>query len=266
MKLYYRKYGSGPPLVILHGLYGSSDNWVTIARRLSGNFTVYLPDQRNHGQSPHSPDHNYNVLSQDLFEFIEDNKIGKFILAGHSMGGKVAINFAINWPERIYSLIVIDISPFRADDNYNPFYKQHRDILETMLSIKLSDLRSRSEAEILLAKKIGSGRIRDFLLKNLQRTEAGTFEWKLNAKSLLDNLDNIMDGISRPAPDAIQVTGFPVTFVKGEESDYLQLNELKEIRKIFPAAEIISVKNAGHWIHAERPDVIESILLDQLEL
>jgi pimeloyl-ACP methyl ester carboxylesterase len=265
MKLFYRKYGSGPPLVILHGLYGSSDNWVTIARKISDYFTVYLPDQRNHGQSPHSSGHNYNVLSHDLFEFVEDHKIDKFILAGHSMGGKVAINFALNWPERINSLIVIDISPFRSIDNDNLFYRQHKEILETVLSIKLTGLRSRSEAEALLAEKIDSERIRGFLLKNLQRTEAGSFKWKLNAKSLLDNLDYIMDGIRKPGPDTTPVTGFPVTFVKGEESDYLQLTELKEIQKVFPVAEIIIVKNAGHWIHTESPDIIEKIFLDQLK-
>jgi pimeloyl-ACP methyl ester carboxylesterase len=265
MKLFYRKYGSGPPLIILHGLYGSSDNWVTIARKISDYFTVYLPDQRNHGQSPHSSEHNYNQLNHDLLEFVEDHKIDKFILAGHSMGGKVAINFALNWPERINSLIVLDISPFRSIDNDNLFYNEHKVILETVLSIKLADLRSRSEVEARLAEKIDSDKIRGFLLKNLQRTESGSFKWKLNAKSLLDNLDNIMDGVLRPGPDTTPITGFPVTFIKGEESDYLQLSELKEIQKIFPAAEMIIVKNAGHWIHTERPDIIEKILLEQLK-
>jgi pimeloyl-ACP methyl ester carboxylesterase len=265
MKLFYRKYGNGPPLVILHGLYGSSDNWVTIARKISDSFTVYLPDQRNHGQSPHSSVHNYNTLSHDLFEFVEDLNIGKFILAGHSMGGKVAVSFALKWPERINSLIVIDISPFRSAKNDKLFYEQHREILETILSIKLSDLRSRNEAEALLAERIKSDKVRGFLLKNLKRTDAGPFEWKLNAKSLLDNLDNITDEIILPAPDIIPVTGFPVIFIKGEDSDYLQLTELKEIQRIFPTAEIINVKNAGHWLHADRPDVIESILLNQLK-
>lgn len=263
MKLFYRKYGSGPSLVILHSLYGSSDNWITVARKISSSFTVYVPDLRNHGQSPHSSDHNYNLLSLDLFEFAEDLKIEKFILAGHSMGGKVAVNFALNWPERINSLIVIDISPFSVA-NYNNVYMQHREILETVLSIKPVEFSSRSDVEKLLTKKISSEKIRGLILKNLQRTDKGSFEWKLNAKALLDNLDNIMDGIRRPVQDITPVTGFPVTFVKGEESDYLQLVELKEIQKIFPAAEIINVKNAGHWIHAERPDAIESILLNQL--
>src|SRR5512138_128346 len=104
MELFYRKYGTGPPLFILHGLFGSSDNWVTIARKLSGYFTVYLPDQRNHGQSPHSDIHNYDSMSRDLFELTEKLEINKLFLAGHSMGGKVAVNFALKWPEKINSL------------------------------------------------------------------------------------------------------------------------------------------------------------------
>jgi esterase len=264
MKLFYRKYGSGPPLIILHGLFGSSDNWVTIAGKISASFTVYIPDQRNHGQSPHSPDHNYNLLSLDLLEFAEDHKIEKFILAGHSMGGRVAMSFAIKWPEKINSLIVIDISPFNSGVLDAKIYNHHREILETILSINPSELSSRADLEKIIAKRISSEKIRELILKNLQRTDNGSFKWKLNAKALLDNLVNIMDGIRRPAADFPCVTGFPVTFVKGEESDYLQPGELKEIQKIFPTAEIINVKKTGHWIHAERPDIIESILLNQL--
>ena len=111
MKLFFRKYGNGPPLVILHGLYGSSDNWVTIAKILSDSFTVYLPDQRNHGQSPHSDIHDYDSMRDDLLEFVRDQSINKFFLAGHSMGGKTAIAFALKWPEMLNGLLIADISP-----------------------------------------------------------------------------------------------------------------------------------------------------------
>jgi esterase len=264
MKLFYRKYGTGPPLIILHGLYGSSDNWVTIARKISGSFTVYLPDQRNHGQSPHSPDHSYDAMSQDLFELIEDLGIGKFILAGHSMGGKTAVNFALNWPERINSLIIIDISPFRQNEYEKQLYIQHQTILKAILSIKPSEYESRAEVEKLVATKINDEKIRGLILKNLQRTDKGSFEWKLNASSLLENLNSIIEEIPIPGNLPIPVTGFPVTFIKGEDSQYLQMSDLKEIQRIFPTSEIVSVRNAGHWIHVEKPDVIEDILLSQL--
>ena len=111
MKLFYRKYGSGLPLIILHGLYGSSDNWVSIAKSISDRFTVYLPDMRNHGQSPHSPVHNYDSMTEDLFELVNDLKLKKFFLAGHSMGVKTAVDFALPCPEKLYGLLVADMSP-----------------------------------------------------------------------------------------------------------------------------------------------------------
>jgi esterase len=264
MKLFYRKFGSGPPLFILHGLFGSSDNWVSIARNISSSFSVYIPDLRNHGQSPHSSEHNYNLMSHDLFELVEDLKIDKFILAGHSMGGKIAVDFALNWPDRINSLIVIDISPFIPLDYSDKIYLQNLEILEAILSINLSEYNSRSEVESLLAKKIDSEKIRGLIQKNLQRNNEGFYVWKLNAEAIKENLNFMMEGVKLPGPVFIPVTGFPVTFVKGEESEYLQLSELKELQKIFPTTQIISVKNAGHWINAEKPEIIESILLNQL--
>lgn len=265
MNLFFRKYGNGPPLVILHGLYGSSDNWVTIARSLSENFTVYLPDLRNHGQSPHSDRHDYDSMSQDLFELTQELKINKFFLAGHSMGGKVAVRFAMKWPEKINSLIIIDISPFRSDDPERKFYNEHKHILGSVLSTDLSKIGSRAQAEALLAKNIESEKTRGFILKNLQRTGERTFAWKMNVKSLYDNLEKIVDGQPRPTIDTEPITGFPVIFIKGEDSEYLPLVELGAIQKLFPAAEIITVKNAGHWINAERPDAIIDILLKQLK-
>jgi esterase len=264
MKLFFRKYGNGPPLFILHGLYGSSDNWVTIARSLSENFSVYLPDQRNHGQSPHSDLHDYNSMSQDLFELTDELKIKKLFLAGHSMGGKVAVSFALKWPEKIYSLTIIDISPFRTAGTERKFYNEHKNILETLLSADLSKIRTREEADSLLALKIESEKTRGFILKNLLRTGERTFSWKMNVKSLSDNLENIVDGMPRPTNETEHVTGFPVTFIKGEDSDYLSSVEFEAIQRLFPSAEFITVKNAGHWVNAERPDAIIDILLRQL--
>lgn len=264
MKLFCRKYGNGPPLFILHGLYGSSDNWVTVAKSLSEKYTVYLPDQRNHGQSPHSEEHTYDLMSEDLNELLQELNIRKLFLAGHSMGGKVAVHFAIKWPEKINSLVIIDVSPFRYSSPVNKFFEEHKNILESVISIDLTEILSRASAEEVLIRKIDSEKTRGFILKNLQRTSNNSFEWKMNVKALYENLPKIIDGLPRPTFDTEPVTGFPVTFIKGENSDYLSDEEFDAIKILFPAAEMITVKNAGHWIHTERPDAVIEILMRQL--
>lgn len=265
MKLFFRKYGTdGPPLVILHGLYGSSDNWVSIAKSLSSVFTIYLPDQRNHGQSPHSLQHNYECLSDDLHELITENGIKKFFLAGHSMGGKTAISFALKWPEMIEGLLIADISPFAPNRQVNELQEIHKDILDTILSIDPSLLTSRSEAEQLLSERISSEKIRGLVMKNLERTAEGSFRWKINAPVLLSNLDSIMNGFSRSLYQTTQVTGFPVVFLKGGESSYIPESDFEDIYKLFPVAEITTIKNAGHWIHIDSPDAVKDGILSLL--
>ena len=138
MKLFFRKMGEGPPVIILHGLYGSSDNWITIARALSDSYTIYIPDQRNHGKSPHSSRHDYIEMTADIEELVQENIGGKFILLGHSMGGKVAINFALKHPERIASLIVADISPFSRYPDDLAIVESHEKILKTLLYTDIS--------------------------------------------------------------------------------------------------------------------------------
>jgi esterase len=254
MKLFYRKFGAGPPLIILHGLYGSSDNWVTIAKILGDTYTVYLPDQRNHGQSPHSDIHDYVSMRDDLFELVTDLRLKKFFLAGHSMGGKTAISFAYKWPEMIYGLLIADISPF-TNENVNLLaYNQHFTILETILSIDLSLIRSRSEAESLLSKKISSEKVRGFILKNLKRNAEDIFSWKLNASSLFSNLDNILAGLDLKDVFNQSITGFPVIFLKGGDSNYLTSSDMNDIKKVFPASEFVEIIGAGHWIHTDKPD------------
>ena len=256
MKLFYRKYGNGPPLVILHGLYGSSDNWATIAKSLSDSFTVYLPDQRNHGQSPHSEIHDYDSMRDDLFEMVTDLKLKKLFLAGHSMGGKTAISFALKWPEMLNGLLIADISPFTYETGKHSSYSQHIDILSAILSFDPGKISNRREAETLLMVKIPSEKIRGLILKNLLRNSDRTFIWKLNAVSLLKNIDKIMEGIRRQNDFNQQITGFPVIFLKGGDSDYIPAGDFRDIQKVFPAAEIIEVPGAGHWIHADRPDEV----------
>ena len=260
MKLFCRKYGNGPPLVILHGLFGSSDNWVTIAERLSDFFTVYLPDQRNHGQSPHSEIHDYDSMRDDLFELVADLRLTKFFLAGHSMGGKTSISFALKWPEMLNGLLIADISPFTNETTWHSAYLQHFSILNTILSFDLQKISTRVEAETVLLEKITDENVRGFVLKNLKRTTDNTFQWKLNATSLLKNLDKIMEGIKRQTDFGQQISGFPVIFLKGSHSDYIPSDDFRDIQKVFPAAEIIEVSGAGHWIHTDRPhEVVKNL-------
>jgi esterase len=256
MKLFYREYGNGPPLVILHGLYGSSDNWGTIAKKLADSFTVYVPDQRNHGQSPHSDIHDYESMRDDLFELVNELSLKKFFLAGHSMGGKTAISFALKWPERLNGLLIADISPFTYESNKHSEYSQHEAILNAMLSFDLKVISIRTEAETLLKEKISSDKIRGLILKNLQRMPDNSFRWKLNVVSLLKNLEKIMVGIKRQTDFSQQITGFPIIFLKGGDSDYITSKDFKDIQHVFPAADIIEVPGAGHWIQADKPEEV----------
>jgi len=260
MKLFYRKYGEGPPLIILHGLYGSSDNWATIAKDLGTTYTVYLPDLRNHGNSPHSEIHTYDAMRDDIYELAAALNLKKFFLAGHSMGGKTAISFALKWPGMLYGLLIADISPFVNETSGHSAYDQHLSILKAMQSVDISNITSRRDAELDLEEKIRDEKTRGFVLKNLKRESGNKFAWKINVAALLNNLEKIMEGEERKSIIDQSVSGFPVIFLKGSDSDYILPADYKYILKLFPAAEIIVVENAGHWIHADRPDkVIESL-------
>lgn len=256
MKLFYRKFGEGPPLIILHGLYGSSDNWITIAKKLGDSFTVYLPDQRNHGQSPHSEIHDYDSMRDDLYELVTDLRLRKFFLCGHSMGGKTAMAFAVKWPEMITALVVVDVSPFTNENNSKTDFKRHQSILKTILSIDLPAIRSRGEVGELLIQNISSEKERGLILKNLQRTSGDKFTWKLNAAALFNNLDKIMAGLDLKDAYSQPVTGFPIIFLKGSYSNYLTAPDVPDIRKVFPASEFVVIQGAGHWIQADKPDEV----------
>jgi esterase len=265
MELFYRKYGSGPPMFILHGLFGSSDNWVTIAKKLAEDFTVYLPDQRNHGGSPHSEIHDYESMSHDLYELTEALNVRKLFLAGHSMGGKVAVNFALKWPEKINSLVIIDVSPFILPVNEHKFYDENRNILESIMSVDLTGIKTRSQVEEQIGEKIKSEKVLALIMKNIQRTTNSSFSWKMNVRSLYNNLHNMVTGLPRPTRDTEMVTGFPVTVIKGGNSDYLPPGEFDAIRLLFPAAELITLQNTGHWVQAEKPDEVIEVLRNQLK-
>lgn len=260
MKLFYRKYGeTGPPLIIVHGLYGSGDNWVTIARELSSRFEVYVLDQRNHGQSPHSESHDYPSMRDDLKKFMDAEGIEQAVLIGHSMGAKTIMFFAASWPDRVQSLISVDMSPGAyhelAVDSRSA--ANHGKMIDAMMELDLSRFSSREEIDLALSPKIGSERVRSFLLKNVQRDKNGNFSWRINLPALRRNLDRILDGLDVEEIAAKGgITGFPALFISGEKSDYIRAEDHQLIRRVFPAAQVVTLPNAGHWVHAEQPALL----------
>ncbi len=264
MDTYYREYGEGYPLIILHGLYGSSDNWISIAGKLSGSYRVILPDLRNHGRSAHDPVHSYEAMSKDLFELADKLDIDSFILAGHSMGGKTAAYFARQWPEMLAGLVVIDISPFKEYAEHGISGGRHELILKKMAGTDPSEIKDRKEADRLFSEISPSVKVRNFLLKNLHRNIKGFFEWRLNPGYLYDQLENIYDGLDIPGTDETDpISGFPVFFLRAMESDYISDDDYKPLLRLFPAAEIIEVPGTSHWIHAEKPELIIRLIKEK---
>jgi len=244
MQLFFRRFGEkgNQPVVILHGLFGISDNWVTYGKRLSQQgYEVFIPDQRNHGQSPQSDNFNYLALTDDLFDFIDDKEIEDPIIIGHSMGGKVAMRFVLENPLLVKKLIVVDIS-LKA---YGP-RKQHLNIIKAMKSIDLSTIKSRQQVEEELIKYIPEPRIRLFILKNLHRKSKDEFEWRLYFQGIEKSLTEMFDAI-----DTSVKYDKPTLFIKGGASDYILLEDFEQIRYNFPNAEIVTIENASHWVHVE---------------
>jgi esterase len=241
MKLYYREMGQGLPLVILHGLFGSSDNWLSIGKVLAEHYHVYLVDQRNHGQSPHSDTFSYDAMATDLASFFEERGIDRALLMGHSMGGKTAMLFTTRHPEKVEKLIVVDIAP-------KDYPVHHDTILDGLNALALDSLQSRNEADALLSHYVPEMGVRQFLLKNLARTDKG-FEWKINLPVITASIDIIGEGLD----EGDHYEG-PVLFIDGEKSNYIKEGDAPLIHTHFPKANIVTIRGAGHWVHAEKPE------------
>jgi esterase len=249
MKLHYRKYGEGQPIVILHGLFGSSDNWQTLGKKFAENFEVYLVDQRNHGHSPKSNEFNYQLLSDDLYQLITDLELENIILIGHSMGGKTVMHFAQQHPTFIEKLIVVDIGP-------KAYPMHHNTALEGLNSLDLSIIKSRSQADKQLSKYIKDIGVKQFLLKNLFWVKKGQLDWRINIPVLEDKMPNIISAI----PDEIVDT--PTLFIRGEKSNYIVEDDFQNIYDQFPNSEIETIYDVGHWVHAENPFSFYNIVMD----
>ena len=252
MELFYRELGQGKPIIVMHGLFGSSDNWLTQARMLSSGYHVFSLDLRNHGLSPHDEAFSYPVMVDDLKEFIEKHKVEGPVLMGHSMGGKVAMNFALAHPDMLSKLIVVDMAPKAYD-------LEHYVILEGLKAIPIDSITSRTEADEKLAEFVPEAGVRQFLLKNLQRKPEGGFGWKINLPVVGKNLPKI--GLDLEFKGKFQK---PALFIRGARSAYIKDDDLERIREIFPSAELETL-DTGHWVQAEKPKEFVEVVANWLE-
>lgn len=241
MKLNFKSFGEGDPVIILHGLFGMLDNWQTIGKSLAENNMVYLVDQRNHGKSPHFDEHNYKLMAEDLAIFLEDNWIHKAHLIGHSMGGKTVMQFAADFGDVVEKLAVIDIAPKQS-------VRGHDEILAALTNLDLSKIEKRSDAEDALGQSIKDRGVMQFLLKNLSRKKEGGYRWKMNLSVLVEQYERILDPIT--FDEAFEG---PCLFLKGERSRHIQADDEIMIKKMFPNVLIKEISDAGHWVHADKP-------------
>ena len=255
MKLHYRKLGEGQPLIILHGLFGSSDNWQTLGKYFAEQgLAVYLVDQRNHGRSPHSEEWSYRVMTDDLLELIEEEKLEKPIIMGHSMGGKTAMQFAVDHPGKLQKLVVADIAPRK----YN---RTQSDVAQALLAVDLESVKSRKEAEDLLSEGIDDNGTKQFLLKNLYWKEGETekLAWRFNLDVIARNISAASEALQIPPGHTCEVQAL---FIRGERSDYITEADHEQIKSIFPYSTFQTIGNAGHWIHAEQPAAFFKAVMD----
>ncbi len=253
MKLHFRTLGEGKPLIILHGLFGSSDNWQTIGKIFSEKFKVYFVDLRNHGNSPHSDQFDYDVLDKDLIELMDDEGLEKAHVLGHSLGGKVGMHLAIRFPERVDQLVVIDIAP-----KYYP--PHHQDVFKAFRAVDLNSIKSRKEASDQMEKVPLPFGVRQFILKNLTRNGDGSFYWRPNIDVLEKVNDKIGGGFGKKG-----VFENPTLFIAGSESDYILAEDHEKINRLFPQANISTVLEAGHWVHADKPEELRNMVLEFLD-
>lgn len=244
LKLHLRTYGppDRPCVLLLHGLFGSSSNWGAVARQLEPHYRVLVPDLRNHGQSPHHRDCGYPAMVDDVLHLLDTHDVGAATLVGHSMGGKVAMHLALNHPQRVDRLAVVDMSPVRYTHNFDA-------VLGGFGAVDLATIRSRADADRQMASSVNGGGVRAFLLQNLVKDAQG-WRWRLNLSAL--------------AAAQAEITGFPdqrsgatfdgdAQFIHGVLSDYVTPAYEPTIRRFFPRASLCPVDGAGHWVYADQP-------------
>lgn len=252
MQLNFKIFGNPlhETIIILHGMFGTLDNWQSIAKALENQYCVYIVDLRNHGRSPHSDIFGYEIMREDIVEFMGGQGLREAHLVGHSMGGKVAMDIALHYPELVQSLVVVDIAPIT--------YKGHHEgVFEAMFAINPETIKNRKEAEEILAQFPIDWSTQQFVLKNLNlNKDTLKYEWRMNLPIIYKAYDEIL---AFKETDAVY--DGPTLFMRGEKSNYIKLEEFDSFKKYFPNAQLVDIANAGHWVHAENAkDFVQAIM------
>ncbi|MFK7935783.1 MAG: alpha/beta fold hydrolase [Saprospiraceae bacterium] len=250
MNLNFKTFGQGDPIIILHGLFGTLDNWQTLAKQLATNYTVYIVDQRNHGRSPHADEFNYHILAEDLHAFMENNWIYKARIIGHSMGGKTALQFALEYPDMVEQLVVVDMG-------LKAYQGGHAEIFAALLAMDVRSISDRKAAASFLEPRIPNLGVRQFLLKNLTRNKEGGYRWKMNLPVLHARYADILAAI-----ESNEIFEEDALFIRGGQSNYVQTEDWEAIQQTFPQATLATVADAGHWVHAEKPQELLQLVTE----
>jgi esterase len=251
--LHYSETGNGKSLIILHGLFGSSKNWQSLARVFSRHFKVFTLDLRNHGQSFHHDEMSYSVMAEDVYRLMVHLGIESCSVIGHSMGGKTAMLLALEHPQLVSRLVVVDIAPVAYAHVYHH-------LIDPIMALKLDHIESRSAVDKSLQGAIPDAGLRNFLLQNLER-KAGQWRWKVNWLAIERQLNHLTEFINLPVAWKVST---PTQFIRGEHSDYIGIDEESEIADHFDNATIKTIKDAGHWLHVEQPERFSRLALDFL--
>jgi esterase len=241
MLLHSNILGKGKPFIILHGFLGMGDNWKSLGKRFSEQgYQIHLVDQRNHGKSFHSESFNYSFLSEDLKKYCDFYKLEDFILLGHSMGGKTAMEYAVNYPD-LSKLIIADIGP-------KQYPLHHQDILKALSALDFSMVKTRKTANEVISEYIKNAGVRQFLAKNLYWKQQDELALRINLPVLIENIEEVGKSLSENS-----ICNKETLFLRGANSNYIEKKDELLIKKQFPNSEIKTIENAGHWLHAENP-------------
>ncbi len=253
-RLFYQIIGSGRPLLIVHGLFGSSDNWRAVGRALSDKRQIISVDLRNHGRSFHHQHQDYPQMAEDILQLVDSLGINQIDLLGHSIGGKVVMQFAKQYAHRLRQMVVVDIAPRHYPDTHSWIFK-------SLFSLNLDQYQQRSQLDAALASDIKDAAVRQFLLMNVEKNDEGSFRWRINLPALFDNYAALLSSV-----EPRQALDVKSCFIAGGRSDHISAVDRQSIRQCFPDSEFAVIDEAGHWVHAEAPkafcQIVEQFLDD----